>query len=106
AGQEGFAAPDIHDRAEDRREPSECTEDTGFGNLIADEVAEHRAERDDGHGDEEHDPEQAPELRDVVTVARMPCMTAVARMSGMSAVTVVAVKRMIGMVHVIDVCRV
>lgn len=41
----------------------------------------------------------------MVTVARMPCMTAVARMSGMSlvtgmpAVTVVVVVSVIGMVH-------
>ena len=50
-------------------------------------MAEHRAERDDRHGDDEHDPEQATELRDVIAVTRMPCVPAVARMSGMSLVT-------------------
>ena len=108
AGQEGLAAPDVHDSAEDRREPAKRAEDARFGNLVSDEVAEHRAEGDDGYGDDEHDPEQSPELRDVIAVAGMSHvarMTSMPLVTGVPAMTAVVVMSGIGVIHGLGVCR-
>ena len=73
-------------------------------------MAEHRAEGDHGDGDDEHDPEQAPELRHMMgmtavarvpSVARVSLMARVLRMISMALETVVA--RMPVVVHVIVV---
>lgn len=46
--------------------------------MVANEVGEHVVERNHGHGEDEHDPEQASELPDMVSVTGVPAMSVIA----------------------------
>lgn len=98
AGEEWPAAPEIHDGAEGRGDPPD---DLGIRQFVADELGEHVIEDDYRDGDDEHDPEQAPELGDMAGVTAVTCVTCVILMS-----TVVVVTRVILMATVIHVVMV
>lgn len=70
----GRPPPEVHDGSEGRGDPHRAGE---LGNAVSEKHREHRGEDDDGHRDEQIDPEQLPELRDVVTMPGMPCVTTV-----------------------------
>ncbi|WP_454112499.1 hypothetical protein [Microbacterium aurum] len=86
AGQERPAAPDIHHGAQNWGDPPHPS---GIGELVAQEVGEHVVEAHHWHRQNQHDPEQPPELPDVVAVA---CMTAVVLVPGvvLAGLTVIA----------------
>ena len=66
AGEEGTAAPRVHDGAEHRRDGAEAGDPR---QRVADDGGEHAAEQHRRHSQGEHDPEQPAEHRDVVAVA-------------------------------------
>ena len=71
AGQERRTAPHVHDGAEHRGDPP-CAGEAW--DVVADQHRELGRERDHGHRDYQVDPEQPPELADVVAVPTVPRM--------------------------------
>ncbi len=70
-GQEGPAAPEEDDRAEDRPDPL----DPGEVDRVAEPVHDHGAGQDHGHRQQQRPPEPAPEHLDVVAVVAVVRMT-------------------------------
>ncbi len=81
AGEEGPAAVEVDDGAQDRGNPLDPGE---LGNLVAEQVGEHRAEVDHGNGEHQADPEHLAEHGGVIAVATMSAMSAVATMSAVA----------------------
>ncbi|MDQ0643469.1 hypothetical protein QFZ46_001629 [Microbacterium murale] len=84
-GEERPSAPHVHHGAEHRRDVARPS-----GHLVPEDHREHRRERHDRHRDQEIDPEQAPELADVVAMTTVTAVT-IPTAATVSALTVVAV---------------
>ena len=87
AREERAAAPDVDDGAEDGRDPLDARD---ARELVAQDRREHRAEGDDGDGEEEVPPEEAAELGDMVAVTGMASVRAVRVMTLLGVVRSVA----------------
>ena len=63
------------------------------GKLVAQQVGEHLVEGHHRYSQDQHDPEQSPELSDVVAVpsVTVPCVSAVPRMVAVTAGVVVGI---------------
>ena len=82
--EERLSTPRVHDSAQHRGYPGQTR---NIGEGVAEDHREHARQRDRGDGEDEHDPEQATELPDVVAMA---CMTAVSSVGVVTGGRVVA----------------
>ena len=86
AGQERPPAPYVHDGAEQRRDPANPA---AVGKGVAEQHREHAGEADHRHREQQHDPEQPPELADMVSVPAVTPMPAVPRVTAVCRVVLV-----------------
>lgn len=106
AGQERPATPEIHDRAEDRRDPPDPL---GIGQVVADEMSEHLVEPHHRDREGEHDPEQPPELSHVIPMAMVTAMAGMGLMivmAGMPRVSVVPGMGVVSAVMIVPIVTV